>query len=665
MAAGYVVRLGDFLTASVDEIKGQLLGQQTRAGFSSMRLAQATSWEAEICILAKACQTLLSQRPKAADWHLLLEYEIPRRDRRIDAVILAHDLIIVIEFKIGATAFTSADQWQTLAYALDLRDFHEESRNRQIVPILVASDAAPPASPVSTANGALVSSVSLATPDTLTDSIITGFDQAHQSHIKPIDIANWNQSAYRPTPSIIEAAQALFAGQEVRDLSHRAAHNLTDTTDCIVKIIHDARAKQKRVVGFVTGIPGAGKTLAGLNAVHDARVRSDSELRGMFLSGNGPLVKIIREALARDCRSRGINKAQASREVSTFIASVHGFINEYGIAHPDRAPDVHVIVFDEAQRAWNAKETNKKHTGVNKSEPALALEIMERATAWSVIIALVGGGQEINRGEGGLAEWGRALNEHASQWHVAVSPAIVARDEAIAGHTLFEQPTRPELTVTEKPNLHLAVNVRAPRARWLGGWVNAILDGSAQPAPSEVRGEFPVALTRSLATARLWLRSFCRSGERAGLLASSGALRLRAEGIELSQGFRRGFPYTEWFLANSSDLRASDRLEVAASEFECQGLELDWTCVCWGGDFVFDYAANAWRFRALKGTGWDRVRKFDTQRYITNKYRVLLTRARQGMIICIPKGSEDDSTREPALFDATAEFIASCGVPQL
>jgi hypothetical protein len=665
MAAGYSARLSEFASVSANEIIGRLVGQQARSGFASMRHAQTTTWQTQIPLLQRVINSLMLRQPAAAQWQLLLEYEIPRRDRRIDAVLLAHDVIFVLEFKVGATEFSAGDRWQTLAYSLDLRDFHEQSRDRRIIPILVVTDAHLPTSAQPVADEALVSGVSHASSDTLADTILTAFDRGREPQEDPIDPIAWDHSAYRPTPTIIEAAQSLFAGQQVREISHKAAHNLTETTDRIVEIIRQARANRRRIVCFVTGIPGAGKTLAGLNAVHDVRVRHDKELRGMFLSGNGPLVKIIREALARDAKIRGAAKAMAAREVSTFIASVHGFIKEYGIEHPDQSPDVHVIVFDEAQRAWNAKQTSAKHDGVDKSEPSLTLEIMERVPEWAVIVALVGGGQEINRGEAGLEEWGNSLNCRSPRWHVAVSPAILRRDESVAGHALFDEAIAPGLTVVEDRALHLSINVRSPRALWLGQWVNAIVEGKQESAPSESTTEFPVALTRSLTTAREWLQTFRRIGDRAGLLASSGALRLRADGIELSQGFRRGFPYTEWFLGVPSDLRASDRLEVAASEFECQGLELDWTCICWGGDFVYDATATRWRTRALKGASWEQVRKADNRRYIANKYRVLLTRARHGMIIWVPEGDPNDVTREPNLFDATARFLRSCGVPEV
>jgi hypothetical protein len=289
---------------------------------------------------------------------------------------------------------------------------------------------------------------------------------------------------------------------------------------------------------------------------------------------------------------------------------------------------------------------------------------MEHAPGWCAIVALVGGGQEIHTGEAGLAEWGIALNKRSLQWRGLVSPEVLSGGHAVAGHRLFSEAPAPHLEIVERPALHLDVSVRSPRDRFVGDWVNALLTGTNRsPIGGETpSAEFPVVLTRDLEVARDWLRKHSEGVQRCGLLASSGALRLRADGIDVSSVFRKGISYSDWFLNDDSDTRSSSFLEIGATEFDCQGLELDWTCVCWGGDFVIDPETGEWRQRQFRGTKWRDVKVAATQVYVANKYRVLLTRARRGMVIWVQTGNAKDSTREPSLFNATAAYLQRSGV---
>jgi len=599
----------------------------------------------------------------AEGWWLLLEYEIPRRSKRPDVIILADDLIFVIEFKIGINHFVSNDLGQVRDYALDLSDFHRESHGRSIIPILVATETNTK-TVIKLVEGIEVRCTSA---HGLVDLLHKEYESNHTPITTPINALAWEKSPYRPTPTIIEAAESLFAGHDVKNISHSFATNLNETSRSIVETIQRSQHRRERNICFITGVPGAGKTLAGLNAVHDPILRQEGRPTGIFLSGNGPLVRIIREALARDQHKRGISKKkEAIRRCRTFIDNVHRFLNHYAIDSPDDVPYENVIVFDEAQRAWSRDQVLKKHTGYD-SEPTMILDIMERTQDWCTVIALVGGGQEIHDGEIGLEEWGNALNKRSVNWRVVVSPEVIQGGAAVAGHRLFRAEPKPHLTTIDTESMHLSVSTRSPRACWLTNWVNAVLDQKdARSVLPDLKGvTFPVVITRSQKVLRDWLRDRARDERRSGLIASSGALRLRAHGIEISSGFRRAFSYVDWFLSSESDHRCSSRLEVAATEFDCQGLELDWTGICWGGDFTIDPDNDQWSCRALRGSKWQHVRKEQTRRFILNKYRVLLTRAREGMIIWIPLGDASDPTRDCHRLNATAEYLESCGVPRI
>jgi hypothetical protein len=482
----------------------------------------------------------------------------------------------------------------------------------------------------------------------------------------PLKPAAWDNSPYRPVPTIIEAAEALFAGHNVCEIahSHAGATNLTNTSHRLVEIIQEAQRWSEKVICLVTGVPGAGKTLAGLNVVHNPALRREGRPAGVFLSGNGPLVKIVSAAIARDYKRR-LRESGGERTVGTFIQNVHVFVRE-GMEKADKPPVEKVVVFDEAQRAWNADQ-NRKKNGLEISEPETMLSIMNRHQDWAVLIALVGGGQEIHNGEAGLSEWGRTLRERFATWKVAVSPKALERDASNAGYRLFADGNPGCLSIQTEPSLHLEVNLRSFRARKLAEWVDATLAGDAAKAVAIVPDlrDFPFGLTRKLPTARAWLREHARGQQRAGLVASSGALRLRADGLELSSGFRQGNRdmFVHWFLDHPPDVRSSNQLEVAASEFECQGLELDWVGLCWGGDFSFDTPSGGWAYRNFAGSHWGNLKNEIDRQYLLNTYRVLLTRARRGLIIWIPQGEVSDETRPPTWFDLTANYLIRCGVP--
>jgi hypothetical protein len=408
------------------------------------------------------------------------------------------------------------------------------------------------------------------------------------------------------------------------------------------------------VICFITGVPGAGKTLAGMNVVNSVHGGSAT-----FLSGNGPLVSILREALALDHSSRkGVRIGEARHRSGTFVTNVHRWLDEYIDRSPDRVPLEQVVVFDEAQRAWS-REHSKRKFKRDESEPAMVLQVMNRHSDWAVVVALVGGGQEINTGEAGLAEWGRALDLSFNNWKVAISPELLEGSPSTSGTKLFEQlPKNFERRLTIDAGLHLSVSIRTFRTTQLNSWVEAVLGGNTDEASNIARRmpNYPLRVTRDLEACREWLRSKARGLRRAGLVASSGARRLRPLGLNVSERFDEA----DWFLKGKSDIRSSDYLELAATEFAIQGLEIDWSGLCWGGDLR--RTEHGWQFLQFRGTAWIRVTAEDDRRFILNRYRVLMTRAREGLIIWVPLGDSRDPTRAPSVYDPTYEYLRKCGM---
>jgi Uncharacterized conserved protein (DUF2075) len=673
MSAFYKDTVANFLQCETSALVG-VLNLEARHSVSQVRLATTISWERTIGTLKSALGVAANTNPIVRRWGLLLEFEIPRRDRRIDAVLLAGETIVVLEFKTGDHVSETEACRQAEHYALELRDFHRESRDRKVLPLVVASGATGRAFREEAPAYGTVAPVRIVADEDLASILIT---LAHTTTAAvQIDVSVWDSAAYEPIPSIIEAARMLFAGQSVREISHSHtdSQNLTATTDFLVATVARAQREGFKAVCFVTGVPGAGKTLAGLNAVHSPDLVKDGRPAGSFLSGNGPLVKVVSEALARDHKQRSGGSLQESRRrIKTFVQSVHGFLKEYRSA--DRIPPDHVIVFDEAQRAWSGakmlKELLQRATTAERealtdvsSEPSMMLRILDRFPDWTVLIALVGGGQEIHDGEAGLAEWGRALSVEFPHWRVFASQEATEGGGGAAGSRLFAG-VSPSPNLAMEPSLHLPVSQRSFRAEAVAWWVNAILEGRAEDAAALALqcAEFPIRLTRSLDAARDWLRTVSRGEQRSGLLASSGALRLRAHGLEVSSGFRGGLAEEDWFLAPPEDVRSSHALEIALTEFECLGLELDWVGLCWGDDFTRN--AEAWEFRRWAGSVWQQVQKRENQEFLRNKYRVLLTRARQGLVIWVPPGSDSDPTRPKASLERTASYLLNCGARPL
>ncbi len=500
-------------------------------------------------------------------------------------------------------------------------------------------------------------------------------DEYHRD-LPAIDAAAWNDGVFRPIPPIIDAAVMLYSKNEVFEIGHASAarEDLDKAIESLTSVVRDAKDTGSKAICFVTGVPGSGKTLVGLNAVHHPEIRDTAA----FLSGNGPLIKILREALIRDEVRRllllGKKEARsaAKTSVQAFIQSVHRFaeIHYQGNAP---APAEKVIIFDEAQRAWDAKQNNTKKK-LLVSEAHMMLQVMSRREGWAVLICLVGGGQEIHSGEAGLSEWGVAL-KNFRDWKVFASPEIL-RDKTGGPYSLFTADEQTSEQVVTVDDFHLKINHRSVRANEISTWVDAVLRGDDSSGRKNIAASLSrPMLTRDLSMARQWLKEKRRGLTRAGLVASSRAIRLRPDGIETSSGFRQQFEWERWFLDRDSceeagcdhkyckDVRASSKLEVAATEFEIQGLELDWVGVCWGEDLLWN--GKEWGTNNFTGKKWLPNKNPQKHIYRVNSYRVLFTRARQGMIMYVPNPDRSDSSRLHDKLDLTAEFLIKCGAVPL
>lgn len=648
----YSARIREF----VDEKPETLLGKLMVSDEFSTTDLQKNAWRKEIDILQ-------DQLRSVENGDIAFEYTIPRMGHRIDVVCIIHGLIFLLEFKVGDSEYRKSTADQVMDYALDLKYFHELSADRYIIPISIPTEAPSVCNEVSFMEDK-ISNVLKCTKDNIGLTISSVLSSVQD---QDLSIADWINSRYAPTPTIIEAAQAMYRNHSVKDISRNdaGAHNLTATTETINQIIDDCKRNHKKAICFVTGVPGAGKTLAGLNIANE-RHNFDADEHAVFLSGNGPLVDILQAALAKDRSSRtGITIAEAKKETKAFIQIIHRFRDE--ALTTNNPPAEKVAIFDEAQRAWNEESLTdfmKRKKGVdafNQSEPEFLIRIMDRHQDWAVIVCLVGGGQEIYNGEAGIIDWFRALQKKFRNWHIYLSDKIT--DSEYVGNSSIEELLTGCL-YSLRPALHLGVSLRSFRSEKLAEFVKLLLDNEPSAAAavySELSIHYPIILTRDLDKAKEWIRKKARGTERYGLLASSEGKRLRGIGIWVPSVIN----HVGWFLNEKDNVDSSYFLEVAASEFKVQGLEIDYSILAWDADLRrsgkgFDY----FKFR---GTRWNHVNNMQQQKYLKNAYRVLMTRARQGMIIFVPSGTdpEDDPTRDSAYYDDIYKYLRSCGIKEL
>lgn len=632
-----------------------IFGEITTNDQFSAEDLQKNTWNREIEILKRELSQLL-------DGHIIFEYTIPRIGNRIDNIVIYKGIIFLLEFKVGEKKYPSYAIEQVTDYAFDLSCFHKESHNRLLVPILISTKA-----------HSVKQEIRISKDNVLETICCNEYEIAKyitevslkfiQDEIIPDD---WINSLYMPTPTIIEAAQALYLGHNVEDISRNdaSAKNLNQTTKAINKIIDYSKAHNRKSICFITGVPGAGKTLAGLNiAVERQKIAEDEH--AVFLSGNGPLVDVLQEALARDDAKRNhISRKEASRKVKEFIQIIHHFRDD--AISVDTPPVEKVAIFDEAQRAWDEQNLNdfmkkKKHIeDFNMSEPEFLISILNRHNDWATIICLIGGGQEINKGESaGIYGWFDSLRNNYPNWDIYVSDKITD-DEYSKGHNFAEMTKNMNVNIIE--DLHLAVSLRSFRSENVSNFVKALLDvdiDTAKRLYEQFNNDYPVFVTRNLHKAKLWVRSQAKGSQRYGLTASSGAKRLRKYGIWVQNKIEA----TNWFLNGKNDVRSSFHLEETATEFDIQGLELDWTIVCWDADLRFENGD----FKHLKfvGTKWQNIKSADNILYLKNAYRVLLTRARQGFVIFVPTGDETDMTAKPEYYDGIYRYLKSVGIKEL
>ncbi len=634
-----------------------ILGVLANSNPFDLTPTQRDAWKKQTEILQRALLGLQGS--------VFFEYSIPRMGKRIDVVLLIGPVIFVLEFKVGETSFHLHDIDQVWDYALDLTNFHETSSEQFIAPIILATEAKCQLASVSTTR----QHEKLLHPIRCNVGLLKPTIEAVLEFAEGLSInsADWEHGRYCPTPTIIEAAMALYSGHSVTEISRSdaTATNLSLTSESLAQIIKESKEFSRKAICFVTGVPGAGKTLVGLN-VATKHFDKNSDLYSVFLSGNGPLVSILREALARDKvaqeKLKGIklSKKVARSEVQLFIQNVHHFRDEC-LLDEVKPPIEHVAIFDEAQRAWNLQQTasfmkrKKNRPDFQMSEPAFLISCLDRHPDWAVVICLVGGGQEINTGEAGIKEWIDSITHSFKDWHVYISPQLTDTEYG-AGETLQLLADRPN--VIYRKELHLAVSMRSFRTEHVSKLVKQILDleiDLAREILSEVKSRYPIAITRNLATAKLWLRAKASGSERYGLVVSSSAQRLKPLAIDV----KSPMDPIHWFLDGKDDVRSSYYLEDVATEFHVQGLELDWACVTWDADFRF--SNKGWQHWSFVGDRWNKVKKSERQNYLKNAYRVLMTRARQGMVIVVPEGNDTDLTRKSEYYDPTFEYLQEIG----
>ncbi len=653
----YSDTIKEFLAKTTEQIIGALALKND----FSLEPTQRYAWQEEIEIL----KDTLSKH----EGQIYFEFSIPRMGQRIDVVLLIQSVIFVLEFKVGEEDFKPYDIDQVVDYALDLKNFHETSHSLYIAPILVATKAKTSHSVVAFTpyDDKLLTPIRTST-DLLLEVIQNVLKFSEDLKVEP---QFWEAGRYYPSPNIVEAAMALYSGHNVAEISRSdaSAINLTQTTDCVSQVVERSKRQDEKSICFVTGVPGAGKTLIGLNIATE-HIDKQSELYAVFLSGNGPLVAILREALARDKVQRTkqegkkIKKGKVDSEVKMFIQNIHHFRDDC-LVDRNRAPIEHVAVFDEAQRAWNLEQTSnfmkrkKNFRDFSMSEPEFLISCMDRHQDWAVIVCLVGGGQEINTGEAGIGAWIEALNNSFPHWKIYVSPNLTDSEYNTQG--LLDRNKENEQIVF-KDELHLKVSMRSYRAEHVSLFVKKLLDrdlGEAKEVLNKVIGKYPIVLTRDVQKAKKWLKDHARGSERYGIIVSSQAERLKPYAIDV----KSPVDPVHWFLNFKDDTRSSYFLEDVATEFHVQGLELDWACVTWDADLR--YSKNGWSHWSFRGDKWYHINKAERQRYLINAYRVLLTRARQGMVIVVPTGDVNDHTRPPEFYNETYNYLLEIGLKEI
>lgn len=743
-------KISDFLTKSENDIVGELNDPSL----------QIQAWRNQI----KSLQKSLSNK----EGQILFEYGITGLSKVCDVILLLSGKIFVLEYKNGSNEYYLADRNQTLCYALRLKYFHSNSNDKDIIPILIATEAENIQDPHKKTDDGVYHLVLCndAQLNSILDSYCNGTEMQYQSWYH-----EWENGIFKATPGIIKAAKDIWNKQHVDGLvddnfNIKSTQIRLEAEKNIFNIIKSTKENKRKALIFVTGVPGAGKTLVGLKVSVGAQ-----EYGASLLSGNGPLVEVLSTALKNNLDLQQENLKKEDREalkshkgntksldnlketiaVDSIIRGVYGYKSEiierlnYNVS-PDlrnkpgfkfsmkermQPCSQHVIIYDEAQRAWSL--TKMRQPGRAKknwqdsnwafSEPALLLWDMDQLD-WGVFICLVGGGQEINEGESGINEWLRTLVEDSDKvdfnnWDVFMAPNLNSSEyQLIDGNNLSISDYINKIAIS-KPTLlhydttlHLTECQRSPLATGLSNFINKLVDGEATADDyAKISHGYTISLTRNVETAKKFLRERQKQLKplvtddyvdnstsviaddpqnhilRTGILMSSNGLRLRPLGFEIKKVADYLKKTPSWFLDTKEDnVDSSDFLEVALSEFFVQGLEIDLSCVIWDGDFRFDPDTRKWRFFKFNKKSWSEKKEVPetgrtidsinnkkesnvktriTQAYMRNAYRVLLTRARLGMVICVPEGSNEDTTRAPEFYDTTYQYLKSLGLKVL
>ena len=651
----------DTIDQFLKKTRNEILGQITSLNQFDSNRNTNQSWERQIDILKESLIGLNGE--------LFFEFSIPRMGRRVDCVLIIQNIVFVVEFKVGEKEYLNSNYDQVWDYALDLKNFHKPSHTALLVPILVATEA----------HDLEFQFLETSHEDKLIKPLkankknlkkILHYCLDFQKESLTINGNEFVSGSYSPTPTIIEAAVTMYKNHSVKDITRSDADavNLTTTTKSVSEIIERAQIEKKKIICFVTGVPGAGKTLVGLD-IATQHLDKEKDTHSIFLSGNGPLVAILQEALTRDTVSRQkevgnkITKSKAKEGVKAFIQIIHHYRDAY-LVDPT-APFDHVAIFDEAQRAWDKEQTvnfmkrKKNQPDFAYSEPEYLISCLDRHQDWAVIVCLVGGGQEINTGEAGISEWLYAIKNSFPKWEVHISPNLT--DSEYNAFDAIKEIENDCITVYNS-DLHLSVSMRSYRAENVSLFIKQLLDLDTEAAIETLKhisDKYPIVITRDVETAKKWLKEKARGTERYGIVVSSQAYRLKPMAIDV----RVETDPVHWFLGEKNDVRSSYYLEDVATEFQVQGLELDWACVTWDGDFR--YSKDEWKTYSFAGNKWQNIKKEERKLYLKNAYRVLLTRARQGMVIVVPEGNKEDHTRQPEFYNSTYEYFKEIGLKEI
>ncbi len=641
----------------IKDNSNSIIGQLVRHSFE-VNSAQRDAWDNQISELQKRLEEC------GMEGDIIFEYDIVRLGKRIDIILLIKHMVFSLEFKNGKNIYTAQDAQQAEDYAIDIKNFHKESEDLYVCPILIATDA--PKYHKEQSIGCYPDKqvyLQRENIDTFIPKVnmITGeYGEEYE-----IDFDKWFNSPYHPTPTIIAAAVEAYTTHDISEIANSEAGQ-DDIDRCekrINEIINEAKSKKKKCVCFVTGVPGAGKTLVGLDVVAK-NLKEGRENLSVYLSGNGPLVEVLREALIKSTKERGQFNNETKAAINALIQSSYAFKRDN--AHLSIPTPENILIFDEAQRVWNEQKMTSKHNGdpvMSVSEPYLLYSIMDRHKEWAVMICLVGLGQDIYDGEVGINEWFKCGIEEYKDWELYYSKDIFSQiEDKNIDKELIEKCDR----CHETEDLHLKTSIRSFRADKQSIFVDALLNNEVKKTEEVyniISEKYPVYVTRDYSKAKKWVRNQVRGSQRCGVLACSSAQRLKPEGIYVP----KEIDVKNWFLAPPNDLRSSNMLEVVASEFKVQGLEIDWAIVCWDADLRRNDDNSDWLYYNFRGSKWVRRNQAEQRRYLLNSYRVLLTRARQGMIIFVPEGvdEEEDPTRNKEYYDRIYNYLLSCGIKEL